>query len=373
LGNIILIRDGVQEEMFILGPENCHSLLSRDSLKYVLDDFELAISFLPNSLQSHYGLGRAYMEVCEWQKSLDEFSQASQIDPSNKFIHFAIGSIWSLLGNDEEARKAWGKSSLNTCAIYLLRARAYNQRGLSLSALDEYNLALLQPNQLQDDVCRAQAFYEAGHIYATKGDLEKAKNYLYRALLLVPSWLDLYLDLARISFNKEHDFKQAESILLLGIERNPGAVTLYEELGYYLIFSKRYEEASEWLDMAISRFPSSQILTLHKAMAAYYLGNYTEAMMWAINAVELDPKEPYGHYFLGKSYFYSGMVEQAIREYRIAIELYSDNEYFYASLGDAYKSLGMRANALGAYHRALALNPNFAQVQENIVELEFGR
>ena len=87
------------------------------------------------------------------------------------------------------------------------------------------------------------------------------------------------------------------------------------------------------------------------------------------NAVRLSGNDPKLVQRLGKMYFDVGRIEDASRQSVIALEAERYSAEIWALRGDCLSSQGSFDDALAAYHRALALQPDYPEVQIQTAEI----
>jgi tetratricopeptide (TPR) repeat protein len=86
-------------------------------------------------------------------------------------------------------------------------------------------------------------------------------------------------------------------------------------------------------------------------------------------AVRLSAGDPKLVQRLGRMYLEVGRIEEADQHSLWALQLKRDSEEVWALRGDCLRAAGQDSDALAAYHRALALRPDFPEVQLQAAEI----
>lgn len=132
-----------------------------------------------------------------------------------------------------------------------------------------------------------------------------------------------YLDLGKAYFSKE-DFKKAEELYWMGVERNPMNKNLYIDLAAVYINLNELDKALE-----VSK-----------------------------KAYAIDPNDPLGNFNLGRAYSAFQMHDSAAFHLELACMRRGNVPQWWVRLGIELHQIGQYEKALQAHIRALQLNPN---------------
>ena len=202
------------------------------------------------------------------------------------------------------------------------------------------------------------------------------------------SRLEISTNLARLD-RKDEAIEELQRL----IEENPNDLTGYMALGSILSREKRYREAAETYDNAVSNideflpfhwdlffrrgiayerlkewqkaepsFQRSLELSANRAEVLNYLGyswidqgvNLDEGMDMIRRAVQLRPKSGFIIDSLGWAYYRIGEYEKAVRELERAVQLMPSDPTINDHLGDAYWQVGRKLEATFQWKIALA-------------------
>ena len=133
--------------------------------------------------------------------------------------------------------------------------------------------------------------------------------------------------------------------------------------------------AGQW-DMAENLFSSALDIRAADDRAHWGLaeslwqrGEREAALLHMEQAVRLSASDPRLVRRLARMYFDLGRIEEAERETMVALEADRESAEVWALKGDCLRSRGDQTAALAAYHRAMALQPDYPDVQIQAAEL----
>ncbi|MDR5876198.1 tetratricopeptide repeat protein [Halomonas sp. CUBES01] len=161
-----------------------------------------------------------------------------------------------------------------------------------------------------------------GVLLTDKGELEKAKVELEKAISLESSDFESYSVLGKVLYNLG-DYNAAIDCLKKSLSIKPGFHKSAHYLAYLLYNSNKPKEALEYIEEACKNQPRN---------AGYLIsyGNILEAL----------------HRY-----------EEAAEKFKKSLELESDKYYAWNNLGNIYKQLGRMEDALRYYDQAFKVNP----------------
>jgi tetratricopeptide (TPR) repeat protein len=205
--------------------------------------------------------------------------------------------------------------------------------------------------------------------------------------------------LAFLAFRHAQDFRNARSVFLATVERNPQGWLAYDYLGSTppsvgtpegIDFLRRalrakpdYAEAHYNLGVALAasgRLPGAvaeyrETLRLDPGFlrARFNLGSALmasemapEAMAQFREALRLEPAYAEAHYALGTALVSTGRLGEAVPEFREAVRLRPDYVEALNNLGGALRDLGRPLEAVAAFEATLRLAPGSYAAENNI-------
>ncbi len=208
-------------------------------------------------------------------------------DEDKSEVLFLRGLVNLALRRKPDAQADFEESARTTSDIYGKLAHAYN---LAISEqIDEAILITLAVLKENPDL--AEASILASRLFFTKQDLEKAIDYLEKAIASEPNRLQLYVDLARYQ-SMAQDFESAEKNIDIILKIAPNHLPSNLIKAGLRLRSKDFEEAKVHAEMALAVSEVNKQAKLLSGMANFYLENW-EASRNRLKAVV--PFTPDGH------------------------------------------------------------------------------
>jgi type IV pilus assembly protein PilF len=154
-----------------------------------------------DSARIHTELGAGYFSQGQIAIALEEFTEASKIDPSYPMAHNGLGLVYSALGEDAKADASF-KRSIN---LDPANSEARNNYGTFLcsrnridESISQFMEAVKNPLYTTKDI----AYLNAGICSLRKQDVDNAEIYLQKALQVQPLLHRASYELALIQFNR---------------------------------------------------------------------------------------------------------------------------------------------------------------------------
>ncbi len=128
---------------------------------------------------------------------------------------------------------------------------------------------------------------------------------------------------------------------------------------------RRYDEAIEFYDKAISIKPDYVKAIFNKAVALQMLNRLEEAVQAYDQAIAINPGDSEAWSNKGIALRSMGRTQEAIECYDEALAINPNDAGLWSNRGIALRSLGMVEEAIESYDKALAINPNDAGIWSN--------
>jgi type IV pilus assembly protein PilF len=153
--------------------------------------------------RAHTDLGAVYFQQKQYEVALEEFTQATKIDPSFGLAFNGLGLVYSALGQDDIASTNFKKA----VEVEPNNSESHNNYGSFLCAKGQYDASIREflaaiKNPLY--TTPAMAYTNAGICSMRKNDLQNAEVYLQKALQIEPLSNMAAYQLATLQFNR-HD------------------------------------------------------------------------------------------------------------------------------------------------------------------------
>jgi tetratricopeptide (TPR) repeat protein len=160
------------------------------------------------------------------------------------------------------------------------------------------------------------------------------------------------------------------------VDRNPSDVKAFVRMGEELLRAGKVDGALERFEAAARLDPTSAVPHLRLGGTYALMSKWTDAERETREAVRLDPSDPNSHALLGLVLFQPGREPQSLgeaeQEFQTVLRLVPvtrengpTRAAAYFELGVIYDRMGKQATAAQTYDRALAENPEDAQVWNN--------
>jgi tetratricopeptide (TPR) repeat protein len=349
------------------------ALYDRGNHSESIANFNEAIK-LHATLNSLHERGRAYHNVGEFKKAIEDLERAAADDPSDPLLRvdrllrngppdaflragilYFLGDSYRQTGELDKAIASLTKSIeiMPETISYVTRADAHLAKGNCDRAIDDYTEAIRQNPE------DPQIHFSRGTAYNAKGANAKAIADFNEAIRLEPRFGPAYAERAesyRATGNKaaaDQDDKRARELAL----KPPTSTEAFECLkrGVQLLENGAIDEAMVQFNESIRLEPDNPLLYLQRGVALDSKGKPAKAIADFTEAIRLDPKNAVAYSNRGNTYSNTGRYEQAIADYTEAIRLDPNNPKRYARRARTYRSAGDQAKAAADERRAKAL------------------
>lgn len=78
--------------------------LRKGNIRDAIKSFDEAIKANPRDVQGYLILGQTYMHLKEYNRAIDTFTVATQLEPENGQVHYLLATNFGLAGNFQMAR-----------------------------------------------------------------------------------------------------------------------------------------------------------------------------------------------------------------------------------------------------------------------------
>lgn len=285
-----------------------------------------SLELLPNGKHSLLLLGQIYWSLAQYPEALQTFEQLIELEPQNQDAWFYKTAIYDKYGKYQD--------SLNS-ALHLLKASPNHHGGLEyklhcllkLARYDEViNITGVMINENSQDI--VGYFYKMLALYEL-GRYQEALEYAE----LVYSKLPNLPEKAQIAYERDttlyqvlileelSNLKEAEEKLVNYLAHNPECIPGLENLAFFYLRTKKYQEILPVIERIIAIDPKCQTINALKGYAYYRLMNYPVAIGYfalAINQNNLNRKN------LEEALKFKGYSHEYLGEYKLAIECHQE-------------------------------------------------
>jgi len=295
--------------------------------------------------------GDSFERKEEYDKAIECYDKALEIDPANANAWGAKG--WALyeLGKSDEAIKCYDKA----IEIKPKAARFWNNKGVVFDDLEKFDEAL----RCYETAIDVRPNYEAawcnkGNLLDGQGKHDEAIRCCDRAIQITPkndyAWNQKGWSL--LNLNKCID---ALGCFEKAIEINPKFANSWTGKGLALYNLGRYNEAIDCFDTSIKISPEVPYAWAGKGWSLSKLGSKGEALKCYDKAIDLDSEYARPWADKGEVLFDTGRFNESLECCDKSIEIYPEDDLAWDIKGKALQALGRHAEAEEAFAKAREL------------------
>jgi len=175
-----------------------------------------------------------------------------------------------------------------------------------------------------------------------------------------------HLQLQLLPRNGEDALLLKEALYRHAVEKNPGDVWAYYELGNALRDRGRPLEAVRQYRAALEHDARHAATHNNLGVVLEELGQVDEAIDHYGTALRSEPDFADAHYNLANVLRSKGRLNDAIAQYREALRLEPDLGEAHNNLGEIFGSQGKLKEAIAEFRQAVRINPNSAEANNNL-------
>ncbi|WP_293229842.1 serine protease [Microcoleus sp. PH2017_05_CCC_O_A] len=269
-----------------------------------------------------YIQGREKLNKGDYQRAIQDFNQAIQLNPSYGDAYNERGVARSRLGDKQGGIQDYNQAlKINPNDAY-----AYNNRGVARSDLGDKQGAIQDYNQaLKINPNNAELYSNRGLARNDLGDNQGALADLNQALKINPNYATAYNNRGLV----RHDLGDKQ-----------GAIQDYNQ--------------------ALRINPNHAKAYNNRGFARYKLGDKKGAIQDYNQALKIDSNDSYFYYNRGQARSDLGEKQGAIQDYNQALKINPNLAQAYNNRGALRSELGEKQGAIQDYNQALKINPNYA-------------
>jgi tetratricopeptide (TPR) repeat protein len=245
----------------------------------------------------HFEKGSSYFDADKYDKAIQEFSAAIELNPNYDDAYTQRGASFWLMDDNATAlldlNHAVGLNPESFMA-YFWRASVHELDGAYEDALYDAKKAIGL------DKKSVNAYNLMGNSYTGLGDYANAVASYSQAIVLDANSSSSYLGRGRAYYNKEE-----------------------------------YDKAVNDLDRAVKLDPQNEGCFYWRGMAYFSKDDFNRALQDFDKAVKLNPNDPYNYNMRGNAYYNQGIMDKAAGDYQAALNLSPGDETFAQNLANA--------------------------------------
>jgi tetratricopeptide (TPR) repeat protein len=172
---------------------------------------------------AHFDSGMAFLERQEYDKAINDFTEAIRLDPNVAIIYFNRGNAYYDQGNLDKASSDYNEAirlNPNFARAYVGRGDVIREQGNLDKAISDYNEAIrLEPNYVP-------AYDGRGRAYGSSGNYDKAISDFTEAIRLDPNLAPAYCSRG-YAYDMHGNFEKAISDYNEAIRLDPNSALAY--------------------------------------------------------------------------------------------------------------------------------------------------
>jgi len=360
-------------------------LANQGRLLEAVREFRQAIKLVPNFVSAYYNLGRAYMQLKEYDNAAKSFAAAVQARPNYGDAWYQLGIAFQLQEAFTESSKAYltalsffpdDPDLLYRLGYVFVQEKDWAQAAQYWGRLrDEYPD---HPAMSQIQQYLPHLYYNLGTAYYVNGATKEAQEAFLKTVDLNPQYGAAYYNLGLVYRDLEA-FDDAQSALenALALQYDPQQVR--SVLGHVYALKGSLKDAESLFQSLIKEGTSS--LEPHRGLVAVRLKqkDLPRALIEALTVVANAPQDPasflllayvYEHNEEGERYGAGFQSDKAIRAYDRAILLDKKNISAHYNLGILYGRLGNWEASVKALKKAEEIDPDHQGVKKWLPDVQ---
>ncbi len=313
--------------------------------------YELLLDLMPDNFFVHYCLAKLYMEQNLWDKAVIELEYIRKIGISNEdimgrlmYTYYNLGSKYS---NEKKFKEAERYLS------YILILDTMNRFGQTFNAI--YNLSSIyeQTGDINKavetlmklegiDTQKGQGYYQIGHLFNRKSNLQKAIEYFekylpYRHI----SDINIYSTLGNL-YEQTGNIDRAVEILmkLEGFDTQKGQG--YYQIGHLFNRKSNPQKAIEYFEKYLPYRHISDI-NIYSTLGNLYeqTGDINKAVETLMKLEDFDTQKGQGYYQIGQLFNRKSNPQKAIEYFEKYLPYRHISDInIYSILGNLYEQTG---------------------------------
>ncbi|MGH7491878.1 MAG: tetratricopeptide repeat protein [bacterium] len=283
---------------------------------------------------------KAYNQALAWADS------AERQAPDLADVWFLRGMIFTELRRYKEAEEAYGKVlSLDPRyqGAWLNLGSTALRQGNARKALDLYQKEL-------KTYPTSAVLHQIGRVYANLGKADSARLAYEQAIAIDSSFATAYLRLAEL-YKEGGDLDQALRYARRGLALQPDNLNYRYFLGSLLLLSGQPQEAAAELEAVVAKRPWHYWANYNLGQALVRLGREAEGKRYLAKAESLQAEL------------------KNVQDWENLVENNPDQLMLWVNYGEALRRASRIEEAIEAYQVAIALEPRFAALQNNLANM----
>ena len=286
----------------------------------------------PNYAAPLNNLGNIFNEKREFDKAINFYLKAIEIDPKNKDALNNLGTVYYAKKNYEKAIKFFNKAIV----IDSDYGAPWMNLGAICSEKANFNAAIkYYDNAIKLDPSLFKAWYNKGNAYIKLNNIEEAIKSYKMSIKIEPSYLPAWSNLGG-AFSKNNDFNEAEKSFKKALEINPNSIIDLFNLGNLYRFQGDFEQAINFYQRSIDLDSNNGSAWYNQGISYLMIKDYDMAINCLEEAIYLLPQNPGTWGNLGMGYEGQLDFEKAIKCFLNVLNINPNDILALTKIGQIY-------------------------------------
>ena len=311
-------------------------------------------------------LGGMLFKSNRWDEAIDEYKKVTQLNPEEVKAWLALGTIYEIKKDFENATYAYGKA----LKLDFYNAELRNRISMVSSFLQQFSKAESVFVSLRTSFPSDPFPYVSlGRIFLQKGEYSSAKDYFNHAIFLADTAIQGWAGLG-LTYQAMDSTEKAIEIYKEGLEKVGNKVELYNLLGSAYVRIASFDSAIQTFQKADSLNPDSPRILFNLGSALERGGHFEQSIKIFEKILKLDPENAMTLNYLGYMLADSGIrLEESYEMIKKALEKDPENPAYLDSYGWVLFRLGRIDEAEIQIRKALEKLDKDAVIYEHIGDI----
>ncbi|MEL6941973.1 MAG: tetratricopeptide repeat protein, partial [Bacteroidota bacterium] len=279
--------------------EKAFNLYKTKKYKDALAKYTSIVNGHPTNTDALIGLGRVFDRLKMFEKSIEYYRKALDINPNLDIPINNIGVVYEQLGNPEVALSYYKQAFFKNTSIEIYFDNVVNL----LSKKDQYDEIVTFCQQvIQTSSKTVTAYFILAKTLNNKfNNYTEALDYINQAIYLDNNNPKFFYERASIYLNL-NNFPEAVSDLNICKLLSPYDATYSRFKAAILLDNGEYYDANDELDISIKIDPNDSHAHLMKGVCLYHIRDYENSIIHLKQSYYLEPNECEAYKYLSKIY-----------------------------------------------------------------------
>jgi uncharacterized protein (TIGR02466 family) len=327
------------EECLLLDDKNdlvyanlAFAFLELDNFDKAIENFKKALEINANSFQYHFELGKIYIKKDVIPNAITSLEKSLVINSDNTKASILLVGCYSQMSNPIAItlmERVVSSHSENTDYMRIISNlyRQFHDYNNSIKYLDSY-LSLIP-----DDVL---ALYDKGLCYYGLRDFNLAETYFMKSTEIDPDFQPNWLALGQ-TYYLQYKFKEAIEVLLWSHGLEPKDIVTLNQLADSYLASNQKDLAFEYIEKSLALDDGNISTLCTKASLLLNVYNLSESESLYKKAIELDENSHEAHFGLGALYSFMNNKKKSIVSFKKSLEILPSRASTKFALASVYK------------------------------------